>query len=390
MKRRVLFVGAGFSKALCSNYPTLLQLSEAVSASFLSRYPSGAIREHLNQLPQGLVADAEQLLSYLFSDWPWKSSVDRDLDKALYKALTYEISNCLGSIPAQPLTEENQRFIHFLGNANNQIVSLNYDTLIQQLYGQYYLPKGEDYSRLRIYVEDIFDDEIKTTPENPWLLEDVRDEDYVKMKLTIRRDFIQQIASAEFVKLIESTKCAVWSTYAPDNLLLKYRHDDELRQKSRSRTLDEKILKLHGSISWYEESTDSTIRIRDSDGNMNWERIPIIVPPVLDKSQHYAIDRLRQQWADAHSALEQADEIIIIGFSFPPTDISCQFLFRSALKSRNKVRVVVVNIDGAVRERYDPIFRELVGADMDYSYFGHDDAFGRYVRTEVLHLGEGC
>lgn len=387
MRRRVLFVGAGFSKALCSDYPTLLQLSEAVSTSFLNRYPSGAIREHLNQLPPGLVANAEQLLSYLFSDWPWKSSVDRDLDKALYKALTYEISNCLASIPAQPLTEENQQFIRFLGNTNNQIVSLNYDTLIQQLYGQYFLPKGEDYSRLRIHVEDIFDDETKTTPENPWLLEDVRGEDYVKMKLTIRRDFIQQIASAEFVKLIESTKCANWSTCPPDNLLLKYRHDDKLRQ--RSPTLNEKLLKLHGSISWHEDSTDSTIRIRDSDGNMNWERIPIIVPPVLDKSQHYAIDRLRQQWADAHSALEQADEIVIIGFSFPATDISCQFLFRSALKSRNKVRVVVVNIDDTIRERYDPIFRELVGVDLDYSYSGHDDVFGRYVRTEVLHLGEG-
>lgn len=387
MRRRVFFVGAGFSKALCSDYPTLLQLSEAVSTSFLNRYPSGAIREHLNQLPPGLVANAEQLLSYLFSDWPWKSSVDRDLDKALYKALTYEISNCLASIPAQPLTEENQQFIRFLGNTNNQIVSLNYDTLIQQLYGQYFLPKGEDYSRLRIHVEDIFDDETKTTPENPWLLEDVRGEDYVKMKLTIRRDFIQQIASAEFVNLIESTKCANWSTCPPDNLLLKYRHDDTLRQ--RSPTLDEKLLKLHGSISWHEDSTDSTIRICDSDGNMNWERIPIIVPPVLDKSQHYAIDRLRQQWADAHSALEQADEIVIIGFSFPATDISCQFLFRSALKSRNKVRVVVVNIDDTIRERYDPIFRELVGVDLDYSYSGHDDVFGRYVRTEVLHLGEG-
>nr|ART37602.1 E391 [uncultured bacterium] len=387
MKRRVLFVGAGFSKALCSDYPTLPQLSEAVSTSFLNRYPSGAIREHLNQLPPGLVANAEQLLSYLFSDWPWKSSVDRELDKALYKALTYEISNCLASIPAQPLTEENQQFIRFLGNTNNQIVSLNYDTLIQQLYGQYSLPKGEDYSKLRIHVEDIFDDETKTTPENPWLLEDVRGEDSVRMKLTFRRDFIQQITSAEFVKLIESTKCANWSAYAPDNLLPKYRRDDKLKQ--RSQILDENILKLHGSISWYEESTDSTIRIRDRDGNINWERIPIIVPPVLDKSQHYAIDRLRQQWANAHSALEQADEIVIIGFSFPPTDISCQFLFRSALKSRSKVRIVVVNIDHTIRERYDPIFRELVGVDLDYSYSGQNDVFGRYVRTEVLRLGKG-
>lgn len=388
MKRRVFFVGAGFSKALCAAYPTLPQLSKAVSTSFLNRYPSGAIREHLNQLPSGLIADAEQLLSYLFSDWPWKSSVDRDLDKALYKALTYEISNCLASIPTQPLTEEYQHFIRFLGNENNKIITLNYDTLIQQLYGEYSLHKGEDYSRLRIYVEDVFDEEQKTTPKSPWLLEDVRDHDYVKMKLTIRRDFIQQIEPAQFVELIESTKCAYWSTYQPENLLLKYRQNDRLGPKPSSAALDKRILQLHGSIAWYEDTTESTIRIRDNDGNMKWERIPIIVPPVLDKSQHYAIDRLRLQWANAHLALEQADEIVIVGFSFPLMDISCQFLFKSALKSRDKVRVVVVNRDDAVRERYDPIFREFVGVDLDYSYSGHDDAFSRYVRMDVLHLGE--
>ena len=91
MKRRVFFVGAGFSKALCSRYPTLSELSASVHESFCLRYKAGAIREHYGELPSGLTADIEKLLSYLYSDWPWKSSVDRDMDRALYKALTYEI-----------------------------------------------------------------------------------------------------------------------------------------------------------------------------------------------------------------------------------------------------------------------------------------------------------
>lgn len=386
MKRRVFFVGAGFSKALCTAYPTLLELSMAVSTSFLSRYPGGAIREHYNQLPLGLVRDAEQLLSYLYSDWPWKSSVDRDLDRALYKALTYEISNCLSSIPTQPLAEVHQYFVRFLGNENNRIVTLNYDTLVQDLYSQYSLPKGEDYSRLRIYVEDVFDEEQRTAPENPWFLEDVRDDDYIKMKLTVRRDFISQVEPAQFVELIESTKCAIWSTYSPENLLLKYKVGDKFKPKAMDRAFDERILKLHGSIAWHEDSAEATIRVLDNDGNMKWERIPIIVPPVLDKSQHFAIGRLRAQWANAHLALEQADEIVIVGFSFPATDISCQFLFKSALKSRDKVRVVVVNRDAGVHQRYDSIFSDLPGVDVDYSYSSHDDALSRYVERGVLHL----
>ncbi len=385
MKRRVFFVGAGFSKALCAAYPTLLELSTAVSTSFLSRYPSGAIREHYNQLPLGLVRDVEQLLSYLYSDWPWKSSVDRDLDRALYKALAYEISNCISSIPTQPLAEEHQHFVRFLGNENNRIVTLNYDTLVQDLYGQYSLLKRSDYSRLRIYIEDVFDEEEqKTTPKNPWLLEDVQDEGYIKKKLTVRRDFISQIEPAQFVELIASTKCAVWTSSPPDDLLPYFKGGN--KRKPMDRAFDERILKLHGSIAWHEDSTESTIRVIDNDGNMKWERIPIIVPPVLDKSQHYAIGRLRTQWANAHLALEQADEIVIVGFSFPATDISCQFLFKSALKSRDRVRVVVVNSDASVRQRYDSIFSDLIGVDVDYSYSGHDDALSRYVERDVLHL----
>lgn len=383
MKRRVFFVGAGFSKALCSAYPTLLELSTAVSASFLSRYPSGSIREHYNQLPQGLAKDAEQLLSYLYSDWPWKSSVDRDLDKALYKALVYEISNYLSSIPIQPLSEAYRLFVRFLGCESNKIVTLNYDTLAQDFHSQYSWAKDMRYSALRIYVEDVFDDEQITTPENPWVLDDTPGDGYRK-KLTVRRDFILKIEPAKFVELIRSTESAYWTSATPDQLLLSMK-SDKSAPFYIDKNFDERILKLHGSIAWHENSNESTIRIIDNDGNMKLEHIPIIIPPVLDKSQHYAIDRLKAQWANAHIAIEQADEIIIIGFSFPITDISCQFLFKSALKARNKVRVIVVNRDADVQKRYDSIFSELTGVDVDYSYSGYDDALGLYIDRELLH-----
>lgn len=385
MKRRVFFVGAGFSKALCPQYPTLAELSEVVSANFCSRYQSGAIREHYKQLPHGLVADVEKLLSYLYSDWPWKSSVDRDMDRALYKALTYEIYIYLTSIAPRPLPEIHQQFVRFLDNENNQIITLNYDILIQQLNSSYRMFKGDKYSRLRIYIEDAFDENPKTSPENPWFLEDVHGEEYISKKLTVRRDFIATVNPAEFTKLIEATGAATWASHPPAELLKLYQLPHIYRPNPPVETaLHNKIMKLHGSVAWKENSSESSIRVLDNDGNIKWDYIPTIVPPVLDKSQHYAIGRLKEQWANAHLALEQADEIVIIGFSFPATDISCQFLFQSALRSRKNVRVVVVNSDNCIRDRYEPIFSNLTGVVVDYSYSGDDSAFTYYIEQDVL------
>ncbi|MFZ2162374.1 MAG: hypothetical protein WAW02_09175 [Sideroxyarcus sp.] len=377
MKRRVFFVGAGFSKALCAAYPTLDELSTNLSTRFLARYPDGAIREHYNRLPQGLVGNAEQLLSYLYSDWPWKSSIDKDLDRALYKALTYEISESLRSIQTLPLSAEYQQFVRFLGNENNKIITLNYDSLIQELYRHYAYFKVENYCGIDIHVEDDFDEEEqRTTPANPWLIES---DAPTKRKLRIRRDLISQITPSEFTELFRSLG-AYWTHLSPDSILGKY----QIKESPYSGgNIDGRVLKLHGSIDWYEDYSDDTIRVAHSNGETKWERVPIIVPPVLDKSQHYSISKIRKQWVDAHLALEQADEIVIIGFSFPATDISCQFLFKSSLKSK-KVRVVVINRDANVRQQYDSVFSGLTGIGVDYSYMGYDDSLNRYIENEIL------
>ncbi len=382
MKKRVFFIGAGFSKALCSAYPTLLELSRVVSTNFLSRHSSGAIREHYNQLPHGLTENVEQLLSYLYSDWPWKSSVERDLDSALYKALVYEISNYLSSIPIQPLTDAHKQFMGFVGRENNRIVTLNYDTLVQDLHSRHSFSKEIFYSSLRIYLEDAFDEKQVTTSESPWVIDDTPSE-YYRKTLTIRREYYLQMEASEMGELVRSANCAYWTSTSPEDFFRGLPGGDPVGIDTKA--FDERLLKLHGSIAWYENSDDSTIRILDSNGNMKLERIPVIVPPVLDKSRHYAIDRLRSQWADAHMAMEQADEIIIIGFSFPLTDISCPFLFKSALKAREKVRVIVVNSDALVRKRYDSIFGDISGVDIDYSYLGHSDSLGLYVETDLMY-----
>ena len=290
----------------------------------------------------------------------------------------------LTSIPFEVLPKTHQYFVQFLGNDNNQIVTLNYDILVQQLHAEYPLIKGEKYSRLVISVEDVFDEDSKTSKENPWVLEDVHGEEYVSKKLSIRRDFIAQIHPDDFTKLIEATGAARWASHSPDKLLEKYQREYSYRANPTDTVFHKRILKLHGSVAWSENATDASIRVLDESGTPRWDHIPAIVPPVMDKSQHYSVSRLKEQWANAHLALEQADEIVIIGFSFPATDISCQFLFQSALRSRNDVRVVVVDSDKCIRDRYDLVFRRLAGVSVDYSYSGHEKALTQYIEQDVL------
>lgn len=305
------------------------------------------------------------------------------MDRALYKALTYEIYVHLTSIPFEVLPKTHQYFVQFLGNDNNLIVTLNYDILVQQLHAEYPLIKGEKYSGLAIFVEDVFDEGSKTSQERPWVLEDVHDEN-VSKKLSIRRDFIAQIDPNDFTKLIEETGAARWASHSPARLLEKYQREYLFRANPTDTAFHKRILKLHGSVAWSDNASDASIRVLDENGTPRWDHIPVIVPPVLDKSQHYSISRLKEQWANAHIALEQANEIVIIGFSFPATDISCQFLFQSALRSRNDVRVVVVNNDRNIRDRYDPIFRHLAGVGVDYSYSGHEKSLTQYIEQDVL------
>lgn len=84
---------------------------------------------------------------------------------------------------------------------------------------------------------------------------------------------------------------------------------------------------------------------------------------MLDKSHHYGAARIRNQWEKAHGAIQRAFEIVVVGFSFPPTDMSCQFLFKSAMKAG--MRVVVVNRDKNVEAAYDSVFEGIPGINLD-------------------------
>ena len=94
---------------------------------------------------------------------------------------------------------------------------------------------------------------------------------------------------------------------------------------------------MHGSVNWIYKSNSTPDKILFNATTKNYSvpegYSPYIVPPVNDKTCFYNNAYLNQLWYKAKEALEMADNIYIIGYSFPKTDLSCEFLMKFALQS---------------------------------------------------------
>lgn len=383
MSQRVFFLGAGFSKAINPRFPTLLELSTSVKANFLNRYQSGPIRERFNEIPFGLDSNVEQFLSYLISDWPWKSSVDKDLDLALYKAYVYEIFIGLRDIVSERPSEEFLDLLKFAADDSlNSILSLNYDDLVEELHRKYWRPTYEGwFAGVTIKVEERYEKD-RQTRSSPYV---VNEQDGQNVAITVSRDWITSTTTEVFKQTLLGTR---WGQGHHRNMygdgaykkVLGWLQGDFCAAPDR-RPIEPKVLHLHGSVKWDNEESDSTLRIKQPNGSTSIERIPYIVPPVLDKSRHYSSVRLREEWSQAHAAIERANEIVFIGFSFPLTDLSCQFLFKSA--TQPGTRIWVVNRDPSVRTNYESVFGNHPTVKVDFTYCQGDDALTRYIRSEL-------
>jgi len=71
---------------------------------------------------------------------------------------------------------------------------------------------------------------------------------------------------------------------------------------------------------------------------------PLIIPPVKNKSYHLYGSLFNKLWDEAEKALTKADHIIIIGYSFPKTDVQSNHLFINAFMKRNSLpRITIID-----------------------------------------------
>lgn len=119
------------------------------------------------------------------------------------------------------------------------------------------------------------------------------------------------------------------------------------------------LYKLHGSVNWYEDnknkdsflvegkivtvmgdkSAEASLPLVCTDDYKN-KYTPIIIPPSFLKPEFSR--PISQIWAGAANALEEAQILSFVGYSFPPTDIEMKYFLAKALVNNVELRKIMI------------------------------------------------
>lgn len=128
------------------------------------------------------------------------------------------------------------------------------------------------------------------------------------------------------------------------------------------------ILKLHGSLNWFRyipiasspmipgEETPSLGEkekhiilveghwwFNEPPDHNGWYIDPIIITPVLYKDRFFREQPFIRIWGMARNALSKCKRLVVVGYSFSPSDFSTRQLLLEALTANNLEELVVVN-----------------------------------------------
>jgi hypothetical protein len=146
------------------------------------------------------------------------------------------------------------------------------------------------------------------------------------------------------------------------------------------------LLKLHGSLNWRPLPTNDSdeIRLRERPYKQAGDKEFELVPPENSKRLS---DRpvLKHLWGNAERALRRAGVLALIGFSFTPTDLHVDSLFRLAMTSNKRLkRVVIVNPSADHRRAIRAVLTTRLGKGIRLVQFDRLSDFANH--TELLAL----
>lgn len=313
----VFFFGAGFSKSLNNSYPTLAELSNY----FLE---NGFIYENEKIYKDNL----EQLLTYLITPLPFKTREEILRDEASYLEKINKISKFFIELLETKEIDKNNKYIlnlsQYINDNKCTCITLNYDLLLEEML----------FSTL----------DKKVSKDNVYNI-------FYKMP-------IKEINERK------ETEQNAFSNFFQSNL-------DNGRKNSTE------IIKLHGSINWYCDQIykNSQIYFSEYENNtyLKEDLRALIIPPILDKTNNYNHIVMQSLWKRAYEAIKNAKNIYIYGFSFPVTDLSVVYLFKSALQNKQDYKIYVINTKNHIddkKKRYNEIFGE---GKCDFSFCCNDN-----------------
>jgi hypothetical protein len=144
--------------------------------------------------------------------------------------------------------------------------------------------------------------------------------------------------------------------------------------KERGETIS--VYKLHGSLHFLVKGEKVHLKERPytrQHGNMRFS----IIPPESNKRYDESI--FRRIWKQAGQALHRAEQLVVIGYSFPVTDSHSHALFRISVKNEGLRSLVLVNPDQEARRRAREVLKRGLGPRTRVVIF---DKFNEFVAAD--------
>jgi hypothetical protein len=162
------------------------------------------------------------------------------------------------------------------------------------------------------------------------------------------------------------------------------------------------LFKLHGSLHWTYSGTEEYFGQTIEDSNLpRWSvaagnklpfvlddgKVPLIVPPTLNKSKYFDNEKVRWLWRRAALALSSARRVFCVGYSLPAGDLLMRLLLHDCKPpSGREVPFWLVNSDGCATNDYSQALpswyslRDTYTCDQDFKVvarFASDFVNGR-------------
>lgn len=328
--KEVFILGAGFSKAIYPEMPLLNELGK----NLLRREVWQPSNNEIEELEYRFGKDVELWLTFLSEEQPWLDEIQNLKNRALFLQISRKIQKEIlikqtefNNNIKQSSPEWLEKLIEYWYSKQSIIISLNYDTLLENVA---IAQKPGKITRSLLYP--------------------------IKFPDIMTRDGVGMLSPGDYSEFQTFTIC-----------------------------------KLHGSLNWlysgrkdfYGETIyladEAEKMIPDQNAAMLMDKIPLIIPPTANKTNSYfQNESIRAIWNIAKQALEQADNIYVIGYSLPKTDLMMRLFLRDIVLKRLN-RTYVVNISDSVQLKKH--FEEMLPTTttIDLSYAGKMDAIEEFV-----------
>ena len=324
--RDVFILGAGFSKAIASQMPTMEELGTEVRERLKDFTDISSV------IPASLGKNFELWMTYLSQPQPWLSQPEIDLHRSLAGRIRQSIVDVIQERTSESSTANVPGWLQKLVLSWHQreavVITLNYDTLVEIAGRDLKVSENTD----KLFLVDIyppyFSDITSRTGEGNW--GNLRERDF---------------------RLIKLHGSVNWHYSGRDDF-----HGETI---------------YFSDVSGFGLTSDENSRtdhIRDPQ-DMAADKETLIIPPVAEKTAYFNNETVKGIWKDAAAALRDAAALYIVGYSLPVSDLGMSF-FLSGNSPPAETPVHVVDIDDEVLGRYKQVLQR---SEMPTDYLGSDD-----------------